>query len=776
MYGYVYDEETGGILLTSTELPPNSSKEPRPVYSQEMDILGFGQHFTYLKSDKYPYMWCENGHYIYRGKEIAKTKGGSFFMPPTLEILDEGKKVALYPLKFVDIKKTVEKNSDILESLFQETCKKLYREIYLKYKDKVDLFYVAFSGGKDSVVLLDIVKKTLPIGSFKVLFGDTQMEFPDTYKTVELIKKQCQEDKIDFITAKSHLDPNYTWNTIGPPATIHRWCCSIHKTVPQILALREITGKVNFRGIAFIGVRASESFSRSGYEYLSLGEKHKGQYSCNPILDWNSAELYLYIYQNNLILGDSYKKGNSRAGCLVCPNANAISNFFRKHCYENECENYLSIIRNLYADKYQEKKLDEFMSNDGWKSRTHGRDMPMKLGYSENIDKNKLILEIENPRTDWKEWIKTAGILLNEKSPYQIKSFNGKFYEFEIVENKNGYSVIIENFSKSEFIFSKVFKYAFRRAVSCIGCKTCEANCPFGYIKFENNQIKIDDRCVKCHRCCELDMGCLVYTSLSKPLGEITMKVTNLNRYSTHSPKIEWIDEYFRYKNDFLDNHSLGDQMIRFFRVFLKDSKLSDEKYHFTKTAELIEKIGLKNEISWAIMFVNLAFTSQINWFVKNVGFDKIYSRDEVNQKMLDSGVKNQRASNDVWRSLSRFCELPFSNVGMGTMEKEKSTNISITRTPWATPDPQVILYAIYKYSESVESLRDFDMSTLVDSNEDEGANIGEIFGIDRETFKKMLLGMSINYPDFINASFTHDLSRIVLREGKTSDDVLQLF
>ena len=213
MYGYVYDEETGGILLTSTELPPNSSKEPRPVYSQEMDILGFGKHFTYLKSDKYPYMWCENGHYIYRGKEIAKTKGGSFFMPPTLEIFDEGKKVALYPLKFIDIKKTVEKNSDILESLFQETCKKLYREIYLKYKDKVDLFYVAFSGGKDSVVLLDIVKKTLPIGSFKVLFGDTQMEFPDTYKTVELIKKQCQEDKIDFITAKSHLDPNYTWNT-----------------------------------------------------------------------------------------------------------------------------------------------------------------------------------------------------------------------------------------------------------------------------------------------------------------------------------------------------------------------------------------------------------------------------------------------------------------------------------------------------------------------------------------------------------------------------------
>ena len=784
MYGYVYDEETGGILLTSTELPPNSSKEPRPVYSQEMDILGFGKHFTYLKSDKYPYMWYENRHYIYRGKEIAKTKGGSFFMPPTLEITDEGKKVALYPLKFVDIKKTVEKNSDILESLFQNTCKKLYREIYLKYKDKVDLFYVAFSGGKDSVVLLDIVKKTLPIGSFKVLFGDTQMEFPDTYKTVELIKKQCQEDKIDFITAKSHLDPNYTWNAIGPPATIHRWCCSIHKTVPQILALRQVTGKVNFRGIAFIGVRASESFSRSEYEYLGFGEKHKGQYTCSPILDWNSAELYLYIYKSNLILGDSYKKGNSRAGCLVCPAQDKHGDFTRHSFYKCECENYLQILKDVYKERFTvEKNLIDFIENRGWKDRKHGKDFSYKLGYSEKIENNKLILEIENPRTDWKEWIKTAGTLLNDESPYLIKSFNNKNYEFEILENKNGYSVIIEDLSKKNAVFYKVFKYAFRRAVSCIGCNTCEANCPFGYIKFDNNQVKIDDRCVKCHRCCELDSGCLVYTSLYKPKEKKIMK-NNPNRYSSHGPKKEWIDEFFKYKNDFLENHSLGSGMISKFKTFLKDSKLSDEKYHFSKTAELIEKIGLKNEISWAILFVNLSFTPQINWFVKNVGFDKTYSRDEIINKLfnvINIEEKEQKKVNNItskiFSSLSRFCGLPFSNVGMGTMGKEKSTNISITRTPWATPDPRVILYAIYKYSESVESLRNFNMSTLIDSNEDvEGANIGEIFGIDRETFKKMLNGMSSNYPEFINASFTHDLNSIVLREGKTSDDVLQLF
>ena len=248
----------------------------------------------------------------------------------------------------------------------------------------------------------------------------------------------------------------------------------------------------------------------------------------------------------------------------------------------------------------------------------------------------------------------------------------------------------------------------------------------------------------------------------------------SLNRYSSHAPKREWIDEYFKYKNEFLENHSLGSAMIMRFKTFLKDSRLSDEKYHFSKTAELIEKIGLRNETSWAILFVNLSFKSQINWFVKNVGFDKTYSREEIEKKLLDSEAKNKRAVGDIWLCFGRFCDLPFSEVGMGNMTKEKGHNTEITRSPWLNPDPLVILYSIYRYSEC-QNVEKFTLSELLEPNQEvEGANVGEIFGIDRETFKKMLLEMSSNYPEFINASFTNDLSCIVLNETKTSDDVLQ--
>ena len=248
----------------------------------------------------------------------------------------------------------------------------------------------------------------------------------------------------------------------------------------------------------------------------------------------------------------------------------------------------------------------------------------------------------------------------------------------------------------------------------------------------------------------------------------------SLNRYSTHAPKREWIDEYFQYKDDFENKHSLGKNMYYFFKTFLKDSRLSDEKYHFSKTAELIEKIGLRNKTSWAILFVNLSFTSQINWFVKNVGFDKTYSREEIEKKLLDSEAKNKRAVGDIGLCFGRFCALPFSEVGMGTMTKEKGHNIEITRSPWLNPDPLVILYAIYRYSES-QNVNRCTLSDLIEPNQEvEGANVGDIFGIDRETFKKMLLEMSSNYPEFINVSFANDLNSIVLREDKTSDNVLQ--
>ncbi len=299
MYSYEWDTETGGYVLNSTPLNSRASMEPRPVYYQEMDALGFDQFFIYEKDDSFPYMWAENSRYWYKGVKVAQIVGGSIYTSPRLEIINSA--FCSAPLQFVDIFAMVEKNRPIMQNLVNETIKNVYNN-FMAYRDKVDIFYVAFSGGKDSVVALDIVQKALPHDSFIVLFGDTQMEFPDTYHVVDEVSEICKSKGIVFQRAKSTLLPDEAWRVFGPPATSNRWCCSVLKTSPQITLLRSITRKRNFTGMAFTGIRASESMIRDEYDVISEGKKHQGQYSCHVILEWNSAELFDYIFEQNLIM------------------------------------------------------------------------------------------------------------------------------------------------------------------------------------------------------------------------------------------------------------------------------------------------------------------------------------------------------------------------------------------------------------------------------------------------------------------------------------------
>ena len=87
MYQYIWDTETGGLLLTSDL--SKFSKEPRPVYYRELDILGFDRYWTYPRDDRAPIMWAEANNYIYKGRTIAKTKGGSLYTSPELIVLDD---------------------------------------------------------------------------------------------------------------------------------------------------------------------------------------------------------------------------------------------------------------------------------------------------------------------------------------------------------------------------------------------------------------------------------------------------------------------------------------------------------------------------------------------------------------------------------------------------------------------------------------------------------------------------------------------------------------
>ena len=139
MYSYTYDPISGGIILNST--PTNFSKEPRPVYTPELDLLGFDQYWEYDKQSEIPYMWAESNAYWYHGIQIAKTKGGDLYNAP--ELMPNRNEYGSVPfsrldgetLRPIDIADMCSKNAELLTILEDTTVKKIVRE-YEKFRNR----------------------------------------------------------------------------------------------------------------------------------------------------------------------------------------------------------------------------------------------------------------------------------------------------------------------------------------------------------------------------------------------------------------------------------------------------------------------------------------------------------------------------------------------------------------------------------------------------------------------------------------------------------------
>ena len=805
MYAYEWDSSTGGYILTP--MPLAFSKEPRPVYYKELDILGFDKYWDYDKNDSFPYMWAEANNYYYRGRLVAKTKGGSLYTPPELVLIEDPEPEG-YPLRFVDIPAMVDKNRQLMEQLVQETIKKIYNT-FIEYQDKVDVFYVAFSGGKDSVVALDLVQRALPHNCFKVLFGDTGMEFPDTYETVEKIKQICAEEKIEFLQAKSKLKPENTWQIFGPPAVTIRWCCSVHKTTPQIMQLREVLQKPDFTGMAFTGVRGDESLSRSEYDAISYGGKHSGQYSCHPILEWNTAELFLYIYENGLTFNNAYKKGNTRAGCLVCPMSQGKHDYMKYKNYPDDTDLFINKIITTSGKNFSKENYDRFVEQGYWRTRKSGREL--NFGHDKHvfeIVKGQNVITVQKKNEYWKEWAKTIGQVTSLGDGGFSIAYEGKSYAIRTISTQEGGEQFtfpnIEN-SKSDIKFLSLVKSVIIKSVYCVNCGYCAAECKSGCIDMANG-VHISNQCKHCFSCHDIYSHCLRYNSIKNRIGVKAM--TGLDRYYSFGIKENWLRVYFDYEGTSSFWKSDGDGEVPnkkkdAFLNFVKDAGLVDEdkslkgkeykyiKYKPNKFAEKMFSLGVDDESMWAYLMCNLVYaedSEEFRWFIKNIPFSETSTPESIKLR-LDEVMENDKSGlgkRNICDALKSFLiKTPFGKqLGLGSVidyEEKVSSNGRETitlnyfvRGSWKNPDEKVILYALYKFAEACGNYRQFTLTRLLDTSvESAGISPTQIFGLNRETMEKILNGLTFNYPDLIEARFTLGLDNITLKSDKTANEIL---
>lgn len=783
MYSYTWDPSTGGLLLNSSPLA--FSKEPRPVYYKELDILGFDEKWNYAKDDTFPYMWAEANKYYYHGRLVAQTKGGSLYTKPELIYIEDPEPDGK-PLQFVDIQTMVKKNQELLETLVQDTIKKIYNT-YVDYKDKVDVFYVAFSGGKDSVVALDLVQKALPHNGFEVLFGDTDMEFPTTKRLVENIASLCKQNDINFYTAKSDISATDTWDKFGAPARRLRWCCTVHKTAPVINMLCEIHNINRIHAMMITGVRGDESTARSDYEELSFGKKLTGQYSFHPILEWSSAEVFLYIFKNNLQLNEAYKYGFNRVGCIMCPNSSEKHEYIKRKCFPDLVDLFCEKIISNSKKELSGENAKIFLENGGWKTRLSGRELkfeePERFSYEET---NQIhIFAVTNLRDDWKSWYKTIGKLHKNSDFEYLMEYDSIIRKCTLRKKGNQTLFEIENLGKTrntiEFIY--YFKHLLIKSQYCIHCKVCVAECPNRCINMDKNAVSVSDNCIHCHSCLKVLSGCLYYNSVKGSKNVKTLK--GVNRYLSVGVDFNWIKNYL---ND--QSYEPGNRKTDVMFGFMNDAGITSNK-KLTDFGKFIQGLNVNSTITWAIILCNLAYTPAFKWYIQNIPFSEKYIESRLLIDMGEDATKKdggKKARGEFWNSFKTiiYTNPAFIEMGLGIPEietktykngEEKKSLISITRTPWQNPNPLVILYSLYKFAEACGDYYQFTLTRLLEHDVDSnGISPTEIFGLDRKTMEKLLTGLNINHPDFITASFTLDLDNIALNPEKTTADVLKLF
>ena len=252
MYGYEWTEENGIFRLT---INAKIQKEIRPVFHEELDFFGMDQYWDYPKDTTAPLLWAEGvRRYVLNGVCVAEAQGGGFYTKPTIKRLTE-ERLKLVP---IDTDRLYEVNRQIMLSLEQKAVQFIQTQ-YEHYLPLGFSFVCAFSGGKDSLVLLDLMTKALAPKDYYVVFSNTGMELSDTLKT--FVDAQKHWPGVRFKEAKCHMDMEESWNEFGPPASKLRWCCSVRKSVPTLMLLSELTGK-DTKAVVFDGVRAEESLRR----------------------------------------------------------------------------------------------------------------------------------------------------------------------------------------------------------------------------------------------------------------------------------------------------------------------------------------------------------------------------------------------------------------------------------------------------------------------------------------------------------------------------------
>ena len=285
------------------------------------------------------------------------------------------------------------------------------------------------------------------------------MELSETLAAVETAKKKWPS--LRFVEAKSHMDPTESWDEFGPPGRRMRWCCAVHKSVPTILLLREITGNYNVKAVVFDGVRAEESAARADRDEISVGAKNINQINCSPILKWSTSELFIYLLHNSILMNDAYRLGLFRVGCIVCPMSSNWWDGIANDVYHEEMHELLSKVELYSAATKPQSEVAKFIEQGGWKARMGGRGL--KNGGNrvvERIADDRIVFSFTSKSQNWLDVCSILGPIVYKDESIYTQIIGKQEFQFQIVSDDTS-TVIYWPYSKMDRFVLQLRKIPF---------------------------------------------------------------------------------------------------------------------------------------------------------------------------------------------------------------------------------------------------------------------------------------------------------------------------
>ena len=240
---------------------------------------------------------------------------------------------------------------------------------------------ITTSGGKDSDVCLALAQRAGI--RFEVMHNHTTADAPETVyhirDTFRQLEEQGIECTVNMPTYKSA--PVTMWSLIPqklmPPTRIARYCCAILKERGG--AGRMITTGVRWAESAMRrrNRAALETFSKKAGEKILLNDNDnrrmfetcalKAKRICNPIIDWEDADIWNYIESEHITTNPLYQCGFHRVGCIGCPMAGTKKRQLEFKIYPTYQNAYIRAFDRMLKERWRRGKMD-----GTWRSGTTG--------------------------------------------------------------------------------------------------------------------------------------------------------------------------------------------------------------------------------------------------------------------------------------------------------------------------------------------------------------------------------------------------------------------